>query len=256
MKKKHLILITLASLAAISCYQEDEFPPKPTSRIEFAQESDSELLLDETAATRTVAFSSAKAWTATVVDGEQAAWCNVSPASGKGGDVKISISVEQNDTPDERKTSILLKSGVTQKTISVNQKPSNSILLSPSTVKVEAKGGVFSLIAKATEACSVSVPEQFSSWINAATAKSVSTVINYTVAENTSLVARTGQIIVSNANGSETVTIEQEAAKPVISLSKSNFDFSEEGGGFSVEVSSNVSLSVNVSEPWISAGTV
>ena len=256
MKKKHLILITLASLAAISCYQEDEFPPKPTSRIEFAQESDSELLLDETAATRTVAFSSAKAWTATVVDGEQAAWCNVSPASGKGGNVKISISVEQNDTPDERKTSILLKSGVTQKTISVNQKPSNSILLSPSTVKVEAKGGVFSLIAKATEACSVSVPEQFSSWINAATAKSVSTVINYTVAENTSLVARTGQIIVSNTNGSETVTIEQEAAKPVISLSKSNFDFSEEGGGFSVEVSSNVSLSVNVSEPWISAGTV
>ena len=73
MKKKHLILITLASLAAISCYQEDEFPPKPTSRIEFAQESDSELLLDETASTRTVAFSSAKAWTATVVDGEQAA---------------------------------------------------------------------------------------------------------------------------------------------------------------------------------------
>ena len=110
MKKKHLILITLASLAAISCYQEDEFPPKPTSRIEFAQESDSELLLDETASTRTVAFSSAKAWTATVVDGEQAAWCNVSPASGKGGDVKFSISVEQNDTPDERKTSILLKS--------------------------------------------------------------------------------------------------------------------------------------------------
>ena len=50
MKKKHLILITLASLAAISCYQEDEFPPKPTSRIEFAQESDDQSESEEESA--------------------------------------------------------------------------------------------------------------------------------------------------------------------------------------------------------------
>lgn len=252
MKKNIFLIMALAYVAFTSCYKEDEFPPKPTSSIEFAQESDAELLLDENASTKTVVFNSAKAWTATVVD-EDAAWVNVSPASGKGGTVNLAVNVEANNTPDERKTSILLKSGVTKKTITVNQKPSNSILLSPSTVEMEAKGGNLSLIAKATEACSVSVPSEYQSWISAVVTKSVSTTINLVIAENKTLVSRTGQFTVSNANGSETVTVKQAGATPAITLSKSTHDISEEGGEFTIDVTANVSVSVAVSDTWVVA---
>lgn len=244
--------MALASVAFTSCYKEDEFPPKPTSSIEFAQESDAELLLDETAGTKTVVFNSAKAWTATVVD-EAATWVNVSPASGKGGTVNLAVNVEANNTPDERKASILLKSGVTKKTITVNQKPSNSILLSPSKVEMEAKGGSLVLLAKATESCTVSVPAECQSWISAAVTKSVTTTISCTIAENAGLTPREGKITVSNANGSETVTVKQAAAAPVITLSKASHDCSEEGGDFTVDVTANVPVTVTVSDSWVVA---
>lgn len=251
--KRILLFLTLASAAWTSCGKDADFPPKPTSSIQLAKESDEELLFDENAATVTVGFVSAKAWTATVENSEGESWCNVSPAAGKGGEVSISVSVDNNAAPDERKTTVLLKSGVTKKTITVNQKPSNSILLSPSTIDVEAKGGTFSLIAKAVESCTVSVPDECSSWLSAVATKSVSTAISYTVAENMELAPRTGSIVVKNDRASETVTIRQAAAVPVISLSKTSVDCSEEGAGFSVDVTANVPLTVTVSDTWVVA---
>lgn len=251
MKNKFLISLALISCVLCSCHEEQEFPPKPTSSITFAKDFTQELLFDENATTQTVAFTSAKPWTATVEDAETCPWCNIAPTNGKGGDFVLEVSVESNDTPEERKASILLKSGVTKKYISVNQKPSDSILLSPSTVEVEAKGGSFALIAKATEACTVSVPSEYSSWISAAVTKSVSTTISYTVAENTNLSPRTGKILVSNGNGSETVTVNQVGATPVVSLSRTSFDCSEEGAEFSVDVTANIPVSVVVSDGWV-----
>ncbi|MDE6148403.1 MAG: DUF4886 domain-containing protein [Bacteroidales bacterium] len=245
-----MLLLSIVSAAFISCYK-DEFPPKPTSSIIFADESDAELLLDENENTKTIAFHSAKTWTATIENAEAALWCNVSPASGKGGESSINVIVESNGTPDDRKASILLKSGVTKKYISVNQKASNSILLSPSTIEAEAKGGNFSLIAKATESCTVSVPQEYADWLSATATKSVSTAISYTIAENTALTPRTGRLIVSNGKASETVTIIQSAAEPYISLSRKSFDCSEEGASFIVDVKANIPVSTDISESWI-----
>ncbi|MGN1210069.1 MAG: DUF4886 domain-containing protein [Candidatus Cryptobacteroides sp.] len=251
MKKMYILFLALASVVWTSCMKDDEFPPKPTSSIEFIDAADAEILLDETATKRTVKFTSAKPWTATVTDEEATAWCNVSPASGEAGDVFVEIIVEGNDTPDERKTEVLLKSGVTKKTISVNQKPANCILLSPSTQEVGAEGGNFALIAKSTESCTVSVPSEYKNWISAEVTKSVSTTITYTVEANTGLESRTGKIIVKNETKEEPVTIIQAGAPAEITLSRTSFDCSEESTEFSVDVTSNISFETSISDNWV-----
>lgn len=252
-KKSLSLLCVSGALLLTSCYQDPEFPPKPTSSIELTQESDSELLFDENEGSITVSFVSAKAWTAVVQTEEGQEWCDISPAGGQGGKESITVSVSANPTPDERKTTILIKSGVSKQVISVNQKPSGSILLSPSTLEVPSEGGSFNLIAKALESCSVSVPAEYQEWISAFTTRSVSTPISVTVAKNETLNVRTGQVIVKNDKTSETVTITQAAADPTISLSRTSYECSEEGGEFTVDVNANVPVTVTLSEAWIEA---
>lgn len=251
--KKTLTILLALSAAVISCSREAEFPPKPTSSIVLADESDLELLFDENEASKTVKFTSAKAWTATVQEEEGQEWCTLSPSEGEGGEKTLTVSVAQNGNPDERKTTVLLKSGVTKVIITVNQKPSGSILLSPATVEADADGGSFNLIAKAIEACTVSVPSEFQSWITASATKSVSTAISVTVAKNEAMAERTGQVIVANGTTTETVTVHQAAAPAKIVLSMDKFDCPEDEAEFTVDVTANVPFTVAISDTWVTA---
>ena len=251
MKTTLTILMAFNVAVAISCSREADFPPKPTSSIVFSDESDTELLFDENGASKTVKFTSAKAWTAAVQDEEGQEWCTLSPDEGPGGDMTLTVRVAENETPDERNTSILVKSGVTKKTIVVNQKPSGSILLSSAIIEVGAEGGTFLLTAKANEECTVTVPADCQNWITALATRSVTTIINLTVAPNDALTERKGQLTLSNGTTTETVTVNQAAAAADISLSIEKFDCPEDETEFTVDVTSNVPYTVTVSDSWV-----
>lgn len=66
-----------------------------------------------------IKFTTLRDWTAVVADG--AAWCAVTPASGKGGNASVTVTVQPANTTDERSTEITLVSGEVSVTFTVEQ---------------------------------------------------------------------------------------------------------------------------------------
>lgn len=69
-----------------------------------------------------ITFTSSEAWTAQVVNSRADDWCSIEPTSGPAGSSKITVTTTENDTPDNRTASIIIKAGTASKTINVLQK--------------------------------------------------------------------------------------------------------------------------------------
>lgn len=69
----------------------------------------------------TVAFHSATDWTVSVNVTKAGEWISVSPTSGKAGDAKITITVQENQDSEAREATVTIKSGAVSKDIKVSQ---------------------------------------------------------------------------------------------------------------------------------------
>lgn len=125
---KRFFYTLFAILAFVACSESDvdnggnsgggQTPPKQpeitlsTTATDFSTDGGSNV----------ITFTSSEAWTAEVVNSRADDWCSIEPTSGPAGSAKITVTTTENDTPDDRTASIIIKAGTASKTINVLQK--------------------------------------------------------------------------------------------------------------------------------------
>lgn len=154
-----------------------------------------------------VYFTSTDAWTASVDSGE---WCSVKPESGNAGRVGLIISASVNDETDNRTTSISIKSGTIEKSISVSQGRKSVIAFEEDTYAIESEGGSFDVEVNYSVNFDVTID---CDWITRGETRALEKDnITFVVAENPTNEARTGHITFTSKNGtiSQKITATQK----------------------------------------------
>lgn len=199
-------------------------------------------------------ISSSDAWTARIINARAESWCSIEPASGEAGDTEMTVTVQANETPDERSASVVVTCGDKQKTIVVTQKQKDALTVTASRFDVGAEGGSIAVEVKANIDFEYIIEETAKEWLEYETTKAMnSSTLVFTVAPNESLDKREGAIAIQSGDLKETITVYQEGEKPSIVISQNNYNVAAAGGDIAVEVNSNVDVEIEIQSDvtWI-----
>ena len=76
-------------------------------------------------------------------------WCTVSPSSGEGGEVSVTVTVKKNTTYDARNCTLIFTSAGLTQSISVNQESNYGVVLPKNTYEVSCDAQQISVEVKA-----------------------------------------------------------------------------------------------------------
>lgn len=156
-------------------------------------------------------ISSSDAWTARIINARAESWCSIEPASGEAGDTEMTVTVQANETPDERSASVVVTCGDKQKTIVVTQKQKDALTVTASRFDVGAEGGSIAVEVKANIDFEYIIEETAKEWLEYETTKAMnSSTLVFTVAPNESLSKREGAIAIQSGDLKETITVYQD----------------------------------------------
>ena len=198
-------LLTLPMLTFCAKEEAQEPTPETVGKIELSGESS--VVLSDEGDSYQVPFTATLDWTAS----SDAEFLTVEPVSGQAGENAITLRVEKNPSYEERTATVTLTCGEDVKTISVAQKKSGAILLTESTISVEAVGGKVTVVAKATSNVTYKIDDACAEWVKAPSKSGLTEYsFDFVVLANESEYPRTGQIVFTNETGNkETITIRQ-----------------------------------------------
>lgn len=231
----HFWFPLLAAMLFTACSDEnDSTPADPSIRLDVL----SLPVFESSGSSFTMTFTSVTDWTAST-DQE---WCSVSPASGKGGNCSITVTVADNETPDERNATLILRSGNVEERLMVVQKQQDALTVTSQRIEVDAEGGDVTVEVKANITFEYSIDPSAAEWLTAAASpRSLTTTqLHFHVAANDEVGKREGKITFSNGELSETVTIYQDGTTPQLVLSQSEYAVSSKGETIAIELRSNV----------------
>lgn len=200
MKKISMILMA-AAILFVSCKEDNDVVPEIKSDV-------TELLIPVegcTDAPKTVAFSTNTSWTAAA----DAAWIQISPASGKSGDCQLSVSVGTYYETVERSGKIVITAGETAThEISVTQYGVPFMEVEATEAAFAVAGGDQTIAVRTNSDYTVSVSED-SEWL---TAEKTDAGVKLTAAQNETFDAREAEVTIAPANEAleaQTITVSQ-----------------------------------------------
>ena len=205
-----------------------------------------------------ITFTSSEAWTAQVVNSRADEWCSIEPTSGPAGSAKITVTTTENDTPDDRTASIIIKAGTASKTINVSQKQKDALTVTSSKFEVSAEGGEVSIEVKANIDFDYTIEESAADWVEYKATRALKTSnLVFEVKENDDTDKREARIVISSDDMEEIVTIYQAGSEPSIILTENEFTVSSSAETIAVEVMSNVDVTVEIPNDvkWITENT-
>lgn len=189
-------------MALVACSEgNDDIVPEinlETSSVDFAEDGGS----------ATINFTSTDAWTASV---DSDGWCSVNPKSGNAGSVTIVLSAEANSAADDRKATVVVRSGSVKKTISISQSQKSVVSLDGEKYTVDGVGG--SIVVEVSHNVDYDITFDCD-WISLGETRALETDnITFIVAGNESQDTRTGHITIAAKNGttSQQITVDQNA---------------------------------------------
>lgn len=219
-----------------SSESENEVEQEKNDYINFGDGVSTEYSFAQEGGSISIGFECGDDWTAQPVNNRADGWLTVSPVSGKKGSAQLTITAIGNEDYEERSASVKIKSGETEKMLRFVQKQKDAILLSSSKVDVSCEGGSFELNVESNVGYEIDIE---CDWIKIPKSKAmVKDVLVFGVDANTTGDKREGIIIITGNGISETVTVYQ-AAERRLTLTADRFNFSEEGGAFTVDVVTN-----------------
>ena len=213
--KRSLIYIVLAAAAAMiagGCKEQEPVVPPPSDVPEITLTSGETAAISDEGGSAEITFKATADWSATSTE----VWLTVSPKSGKAGDVGVTVTATPNNEYDPRTATITLACGEDSKTVTVTQKQKGALVISENLQPIGAEGGKITITAKANSDVTAKVDDQAKDWIRDITTKGLTDyAFEFEVDPNDSEEARSGNIVFTNENGSETITVTQEG-KPAI----------------------------------------
>lgn len=210
-------------------------------------------VLEAKGGTVNVTFTASEAWTAKAVNNRADGWLSISPESGTKGNGKVTLSVSENDSGSERSATVQIKAGSASANVTLTQKQNDALTLSANKTQVGKEATTVEITVKANVDYTYAI-EAGDAWIHYQSTKAVTQkTLTFAIDANEDVEPREGRIAISSSLGKETVTIYQEGSEPKIVLSSGNITAESVSGVITVDVSSNVAVTVTVPEsaPWI-----
>ena len=159
MKKNLLSILLLTLLISMTACKGNEEIIKETPFLEVVT---TELNFEEVEGSQEITVKSNSQWNVSVEE-NGASWCKVTPNNGNA-----TVTVTENPEKNIRSTNLTISCGNLSKTIKVSQLGwGKAILLSPSSVNVEALGGDFSVEVTTNVEYSITIPDNVS-WLSVA----------------------------------------------------------------------------------------
>ena len=261
MKRFLLYLLVVATIVACSKSDDvgggnnnnNETPKQPevtlsTTTADFSTDGGSNV----------ITFTSSEAWTAQVVNTRADEWCSIEPTSGPAGSAKITVTTTENDTPDDRTASIIIKAGTASKTINVSQKQKDALTVTSSKFEVSAEGGEVLIEVKANIDFEYAIEESAADWVEYKATRALKTSnLIFEVKENDDIDKREAKITITSGEFNEIITIYQAGSEPSIILTENEFTVSSSAETVAVEVKSNVDVTVEIPDDvdWIKENT-
>lgn len=210
-----LLLITLSTFFVSSC---EENNPS-IAEIIFNDDVDFAPTITTEGEVRIVNFTSTVPWNVSVESnsGEIAnSWCTVSPTSGIAGESKLTITVNANDTYDNRESLVVFFiNGEKARIITVKQLQTDDLTVPPEMVSVSPEGETFDVTVTANIEFSVDIQAD---WITEVKTKSlIDTKLSFVAKLNPTTTRRTGKIVITSSVGEKTITVEQDVINTNIS---------------------------------------
>lgn len=211
------------------------------------------------AGTQSLEFTATENWNitaATTRNGEK--WYQVYPTSGGPGKAEISISVEDNDSYDERSVAITINAGKTKKTLMVAQKQKNALLISSERREVKQEGGTIDVEVEANVEYKAIIADDCQSWIKSAASTTTTTTrglkastISFKIEMNGEREKREGEIYITDGTLTETVKVYQYGGD-VILLNENEYPVGDKGETIKVELRSNCEYGITMPDvSWI-----
>ena len=181
-------------------------------------------------------------------------WCTVSPSSGEGGEVSVTVTVKKNTTYDARNCTLIFTSAGLSQSISVNQESNYGVVLPKNTYEVSCDAEQISVEVKANVEYDITIDAD---WIKQSGTKALtSKTYIFNVDANSTYGTREGNIIITEKNSGKSEVIKvKQAQKDAIIISSKEYLVSKDAQILEIKHQTNIDFEVLVpesSQEWIS----
>lgn len=241
----------------------EEPEPKPeTPSLVVAGKPGDKLDLGKGGGSVDLSFTTNVDWEITVESSAKSVdWVSVNPSSGKAGKHIVKVSVEPNESYENRVATMTLRAGELAESFTISQSFKEVLSVSVGSVALDASSQEFELTVNSNVEYEVEVSESGRGWIRQAEGtRAVPTdkVLRFSVDRNESLEPRKGSVVFSDGKTSQTVEVTQEGAVPEIEFitMPPDRDLSGEGETFDIGFESPEDWVAEVETPdggdWVS----
>ena len=239
MRMKRYVLWLLVCLLGglMACSDDKNNEPSVQTPVITVEGESTQVVFETAGGSQSVHFSTNVAWTAETDQD----WCRVSPASGSAGNVSVTVTLDENETPDERNATLVLTAGTAVKRMTLVQKQKDALAVTSNKVEVGAEGGDFEIEVRANVSFDYEIDETARAWVTPVETKALTTTrLHFQVQPNEDREKREGKIVLRSGELSETVTVYQAAATPTIVLTQNEYTIGSDGEEIVIELRSNV----------------
>lgn len=201
---KHLIQ-TIAAVALVAftvgCNPE---PQNETTKSAIS----TEFVVDAQSSVVPISFNALTDWTATSSE----AWAKLSAESGKAGDVKLSVTVEANDTYEDRSATVTISTSILSTEYKITQKMKNDFEIEM-VYKISAEAQTIDFELKSNVEYNFTISAEAADWISEVNTKAApsTSVKSFEIAANDGLSPRKGVIVVTTPETAFGIEVEQAA---------------------------------------------
>lgn len=181
-------------------------------------------------------------------------WCTVSPSSGEGGEVSVTVTVKKNTTYDARNCTLIFTSAGLTQSISVNQESNYGVVLPKNTYEISCDAQQISVEVKANVEYDITIDAD---WIKQSGTRALtSKTYVFNVDANSTYDAREGTITVTEKNSSKSEVIKvKQAQKDAIIISSKEYNLSCDAQDVEVKLQTNVDFDIlipDAAKDWVS----
>lgn len=212
---KQLLSFLFAILAIIACSDsaEEIIPEEPQAQPNIKLDVPS-LSFPSKGGENAITFSSTESWSAEI-NSEAKDWCSIDTNSGAAGNAKIIVTLESNETPDNRTASIIIKAGIISKTIEVSQAQKDAIVIAETEYEFGADGGELDFEVQTNVDISVTISDDAKSWITQIETRGMQgKILHFDIESSPENIVRTGYIVLSGGEVNQEIRIHQRLQIP------------------------------------------
>ena len=181
-------------------------------------------------------------------------WCTVSPSSGDGGEVSVTVTVKENTTYDARNCTLTFTSAGLMASILVNQESNYGIVLPKDTYEISSDAQQISVEVKANVEYDITINAE---WIMQSSTRALtSKTYVFNVDANSTYDAREGSITITEKNSGKSEVIKvKQAQKDAIIISSKEYNLSCDAQNVEVKLQTNVDFDILIpdsAKDWVS----